>query len=108
MADRIRVVIVEPNENPREEFIENELNVFQDIVGGYIECLRIGNGLMLVCNDEGKLIGLPKNRRLKTNVYDDVIVGTFFVTKDDGEGDFASLSTKDIIATNIMFGLGKE
>ena len=108
MADRIRVVIVEPNENPREEYIENELNVFQDIVGGYIECLKIGNGLMLVCNEDGKLLGLTKNRILKTNVYDDMIVGTFFVTKDDGYGDLTSLSEKDIIATNIMFGLEKE
>ena len=49
--------------------------------------------IALICNDEGKLFGLPLNRPLfdeDGNLYD-IIAGTFFVVglSDD---DFASLS----------------
>ena len=49
--------------------------------------------IALICNDEGKLLGLPLNRPLfdeDGNLYD-IIAGTFFVAglSDD---DFASLS----------------
>lgn len=30
-------------------------------VNGYIEIVRLGDGKIIVCNEEGKLIGLPVN-----------------------------------------------
>ena len=41
-----------------------------------------------VCNEEGKLMGLPGNRRLGN----DVIAGTFFLAGDTPDGDFCSLT----------------
>ena len=46
----------------------------------------------LICNEEGKLNGMAMNRRLA----DDIICGPFFVVGDDGEGDFTSLTDRQI------------
>ena len=37
------------------------LKELQFIVGGYIEIVRFAGGQIMVCNEEGKLIGLPPN-----------------------------------------------
>lgn len=37
------------------------LREMQALVGGYIEILRLADGRLLVCNEEGKLRGLPLN-----------------------------------------------
>lgn len=50
-----------------------------------------------VCNDEGKLLGLPWNRALTDDhgVPYDIVCGTFFVAGLK-EGDFASLTEQQI------------
>ena len=55
----------------------------------------------LVCNDEGKLIGLDLNRGLRdeTGEIYDIMAGTFLVVGLDGE-DFASLSPE--LAQNCL------
>ena len=45
---------------------------------------------MLVCNEEGKLRGLPANRR----VGGDTIAGTFLIA-GSADGEFCSLSEED-------------
>ena len=40
---------------------------------GLIEIISIGNGDCILCNEEGKLIGLDGNRR----IGNDIIVGIF-------------------------------
>lgn len=54
------------------------LQELQEIVGGYIECLSLGDKLMVI-NEEGKLKDLPMNF-VATNIirnmgYNDYIVG---------------------------------
>lgn len=97
----IQVVIVEPNKKPYKKTIRNELAEMNDIVGGYIENVFIGevDGLKIgiVVNEEGKLIQLPPNRRI---VGFDVLVGTFFITAYNYQGDNVSLSD-DIAETYI-------
>lgn len=43
------------------EMIEDELEVYQKFVDGYIECVRINKRLVLVVNDEGLIRELPEN-----------------------------------------------
>lgn len=38
-----------------------KLKEVQDIVGGYVEVLRLNNGDIMLLNEEGKLIDLPRN-----------------------------------------------
>jgi hypothetical protein len=90
----IRVLIVEPMEPPRVEIIPNTLEAKQAIVGGLIEAVYpYPENVAIVCNDEGKLIGLPLNRR----IGHDIIAGTFFVCgTDDRTASFSSLTDEQV------------
>ena len=44
--------------------IANELKALQEAVGGYIEVKTIATDCALVCNEEGRLLGLPYNCEL--------------------------------------------
>ena len=58
---KIKVIIKRPeDEFERLVEVENELEVFQNIVGGYIETTGYKN-LVIICNEEGKLRGLQPN-----------------------------------------------
>ena len=94
----IRVLMVEPGKHPRVTVLQNDLDSLQKAVSigadyqGLIEIISIGNGDCILCNEEGKLIGLDGNRR----VGRDIIVGVFYVMSEDREGDLISLSEKKI------------
>ena len=76
------VLKVEPGKAPERAEITGDLESMQKIVGGSIQAIYpFEEPIALVCNEEGKLIGLPLNRTLRDedgNVYD-VIAGTFFL-----------------------------
>jgi len=59
------------------------LKEMQEIVGGYIEFLYLKDNLVMVVNEEGKMIGLPFNARatelIKDNNINDIIVGDVLV-----------------------------
>jgi len=83
------VIIVEPEKLARKAVIDGNLESLQKVVGGHIEAIYpYEDPVAIVCNEEGKLNGLPLNRRLEDY---DIIAGTFMVC-GLGEEDFASLS----------------
>ena len=90
----MKVLIVEPEKTAYEAEIGDSLKDMQNVVGGRIEAVYpYEEPVAIVCNDEGKLDGLPLNRALRNdtgNVYD-IVAGTFFVCGLD-EDSFASLS----------------
>ncbi len=90
----IRVLKVEPHEKPKEVILINELSKLQKAVGGLIEFVSLDsdNSIEILCNEEGKLIGLEPNRR----VFNDIIVGTFYVVKTNRNGDCISLSNEEV------------
>lgn len=59
----------------------------QRAVGGHIESIYMGNGTILICNEEAKIEGVEENRRLGNSF----IAGSFFIVGEDGE-DFRSLT----------------
>ena len=59
---------------------------------GLIEIIGIGNGDCILCNEEGKLIGLEGNRR----VGSDIIAGVFYIMSEGEDGDLVSLSEEKI------------
>ena len=72
----IKVIIKRPDEEyGHVEYITNELKELQKIVGGYIETVLLLSNLVLICNEEGKLMGLPYN----FGTPDDILVGTVIV-----------------------------
>lgn len=72
----------------------DNLSALQTLVGGYIEAVTLPHGYVLVCNEEGRLLGLSPNVR----VADSVIVGDVFVTKTDPRdpGEWVGLTTADL------------
>ena len=90
----MNVLMVEPGKVPYEKDIGDGLKAMQDAVGGYIQAVYpYEDPVALVCNEEGKIEGLPLNRALKTEegeIYD-IISGNFFIC-GLGEENFCSLS----------------
>lgn len=68
----MKVLLKKVNEKPVITEIPNELQSFQDLVGGYIEVIRTGIGnTIMVCDEEGKINRKPVN----FITPNDVIVG---------------------------------
>ena len=94
----IRVLMVEPGKYPREVTIGNDLDSLQKAVSidcerqGLIEIIGIEKGVCILCNEEGKLLGLEGNRRLG----DDIITGVFYVVGENRRGDLISLTDAQI------------
>lgn len=95
----MKAIIKKVGENPRVEEIENELKTLQGIVGGYIEVVSMGEGIALVLNEEGKLVGLPANFGLGR----DVIVGDVLFVAYGNDGEFTDLTDFqiDVIMSNF-------
>ena len=79
----MKVLIVEPLKEAYVKDIDPSLESMQSIVGGLIQAIYpFEDGeVAVICNEEGKLLGLPPNRALfdeNGNLYD-VICGTFFI-----------------------------
>ena len=91
-SGKIKVVAQNPGEISRIVTVPNTLEALQELVGGYIEVHHIGNGLLLVMDEDGRLKGLPENVRC---VQYGTIVGPVFITADKDE-DFRSLTPEEI------------
>ena len=77
--------------------IENSLEAKQKYVGGLIQVVSLDD-VDIICNDEGKLMGLPVNRAIvddDENVLD-VIVGDIICLRHDEEGEFRSILENDL------------
>ena len=103
----MKILVVKPLETPVVCEIEPTLQAMQEVVGGYIEALYpFEESVALVCNEEGKLLGLPLNRALRDEdgrIYD-VVAGTFFLCAAPLDSDeFASLSDADIARFTELF-----
>ena len=90
----ITTVKVEPMKEPVIACLKNDLDSLQKAVSigapdqGLIEFVWLENNVSILCNEEGKLIGLDPNRRLG----DDILCGVFYVVAEDDEGNLISLT----------------
>ena len=97
-AKEITVLMVEPGQHPKVATLKDDLDSLQKAVSigadyqGLIEFVSLGNGDCIMCNEEGKLIGLEGNRRLG----DDILVGVFYIMSENDEGELVSLSERKI------------
>ena len=85
MKKTIRV-LYKPAGKPFEvREIPNTLKACQELVGGYIEVVKICRDVLLVCNEEGLILGLEPNPFLG-----EPFVGDIFCCGEDGE-EFADV-----------------
>ncbi len=92
----MNVLIVEPMKKPYMKDIDSGLHSLQREVGGYIEAIYPYEDLVgLVCNEEGKMEGLPLNRAIysKSGEMVDIIAGTFLIV-GLSEDNFSELSSE--------------
>lgn len=99
-SDSIQVVVVEPSKKPYKKIIPNKLESMNALVGGYIEIIRIGytetgGSIAITLNEEGKLMNLPFNKVVHWLGGSDVLVGTFFITAFNMQGDNITLSDSE-------------
>ena len=88
----MRIVYVEPHRPAFEAEIPHEYEAESKAVGGLIEVVGNGDETCIVCNDEGKLIGMEGNRHLDNGVS--IIAGPFFVCGETLD-DFRSLTDEE-------------
>ena len=99
----IKVLKVEPGKAPEVVFLKNELHELQKAVSigapdvGLIEIIDINDEVCILCNEEGKLLGLEPNRRFRK----DILVGVFYVC----EGELASLSEPMLEHCSKLFAI---
>jgi hypothetical protein len=90
----LRVIVKKPSKKAVIQNVVDDLLNWQEIVGGYIEVVLYDNELniLLVCNEEGKFIGLEPN----IYYYEDVVVGNIIFVSSNDEGDFVGLDDEQI------------
>lgn len=79
----MKVLMVKPGEIPHETDIEPGLRSLQAAVDGSIQAVYpYEDPVALICNEEGKFLGLPLNRALRDDTGEiyDIIAGNFLIT----------------------------
>ena len=62
-VNKISVLLIEPNKYPKMIEIDDTLEAMQKVVGGDIEeYMPFDDDVAIICNEEGKVNGLPPNR----------------------------------------------
>jgi len=102
--EKIKVIVKRVDAQPDLTIIQNSLGKAQNIVCGDIEIIRLEKNVLIICNENGKIL------RMKTNfiMHRDMLVGirghVLFCTVDS-EGEFASLNAEQF---KYVFDLLKE
>nr|DAV48758.1 MAG TPA: protein of unknown function (DUF3846) [Caudoviricetes sp.] len=87
----MKVIIKQPGKEPEVAEIENTLPALQQVVGGYIETVTLATDCCIICNEEGRLEGLPYNLTFCGVSF----VGPILVVGIDGD-EFSSLDKQQI------------
>lgn len=104
-AKELTVLMVEPGKHPKVTKIKDDLDSLQKAVSigadyqGLIEFVSLGNGDCIMCNEEGKLIGLDGNRRLGN----DILVGVIYIMSENEDGELLSLTDAKIKRYTELF-----
>ena len=108
VPNKLEVLFIEPGKYPKPITINDTLEEMQTLVGGYIEEYSpFDDDISIVCNDEGKIRGMPLNRA----VYDpdngemiDIIAGSFFIVgTPPGVESFQSLTQEQQMKYSKQF-----
>lgn len=81
---------------PGEEIMMHESaggsEPFQQLVGGSLECMQLGNGYMLYCNQNSNELDLPVNPHFAQGI----IKGPFVIAKKGHDGKIIVMDRNDI------------
>ena len=105
MNSTMRILRVMPGCKPERLEISHTLESMQAVVGGYIQAIYPYEDMVaIVCNEEGKLLGMEPNRAVRNEEGDivDIISGTFFICGLSTE-DFCDLTEEQIEKYSKIF-----
>ena len=91
---KIKALKIEPGLHPYVVELSTDLDSLQKAVSigypdqGLIKFVYLEDNVSILCNEEGKLIGLDPNRRLG----DDILCGVFYVIAENEYGELMSLT----------------
>lgn len=86
MEGKIRCIIKRPDEQyGHVTNISCTLKNLQKTVEGYIETLTMGEGVVIICNEEGKIQRLQPNFWVRTGFFQDQIRGTAIIIGQNGD-----------------------
>lgn len=88
----IKILVIKPNEEPTVCEIEDGEEFLQGIIGGDVETVPIGFGVVAILNAEGLLKELPLNRMLKGLL----VRGIFIIVGMNTRGELVSLTKRQI------------
>jgi len=83
---KINILVKEPGEDWKKMTVDDDLGVYQALVGGYIETWTTVGGDVIICNEDGWLNNLPINCEIDGNLF----CGTILKCRQSGE-EFASI-----------------
>lgn len=94
MNIEIRVLVFPVGEEPYDKLLTEDktLDGLQELVGGYIECIRLKPGVDLWINDEGRINGMPPNRWVSGTA----IHGVMVLARSTDEGSTVSVTDEDV------------
>lgn len=95
----MKAIRKKPGCEPEIIEVENTLKALQAEVGGYIETVTIASDAVIICNEEGRILGLPDNGR----VCGVDVVGTVLIVGTKGE-EFCDVPEADF----LMYHLREE
>ena len=110
LENLIKVLVVNPGKDPELTLIRDALKVHQEIVGGSLEQVTLPDNIVMLFNEEGKMIGLPFNRMLPKEYFDgdDIVCGTIILTEINDNGEFKSLSDGQVKKCMDLFAWEKN
>ena len=90
MNKKIKCIVKRPDEQfGHVTWISDSLENLQKTVGGYIETVTLDNGVVLICNEEGRIRNMPYNftlRRMRGVVtIQNAIFGTVIACGAEGD-----------------------
>lgn len=96
----VTALIVEPGKVPYVQEIGSDYQSLFCLLGGPIEGFTLNfDGVNILCNEYGKVLGLPSNRAILDSMEEpcDIIAGTFIVigAREDSE-EYSSLTAEEI------------
>ena len=81
MTRLLTAIVKEPGKDPEEFIVADDYKELKGIVGGHLESVTVEEGLVVLCDDEGRLNGKPYNCW-----FDGIsFVGTIVVLGSKGE-----------------------
>lgn len=90
----LEAVVKGVGQRPRVTLVANTLEAMQSIVGGYIEVVGYDEKNLIVCNEEGRLLGLEENAL--------GICGPFIVLgRGCGDGEFGCVADAKAVCCEL-------